>query len=69
MMDKKPVSASNPYDDALEWFKNKNGVDFLDLVDNKVKRQDFYKKASSTDDTHEERIQACYKHTISEHYR
>lgn len=68
-MEKKSIPTSNPYDDALEWFKNRNGVDFLDLVDDKAKCQDFYKKATSEKDKDEDAVQSCYRHTISNHYK
>lgn len=68
-MEKKSISTSNPYDSALEWFKKRNGVDFLDLVDDEAKRQAFYKKAASEKDKDEEAVQSCYRHTISNHYK
>lgn len=69
IMGKKSISTSDPYDSALEWFKNRNGVDFLDLVDDETKRQAFYKKATSENDKDEKAVQSCYRHTISNHYK
>jgi len=66
-MEKNLNSASNPYDDALKWFKEKSGTDFFELCDNNEKRKEFYKKENSIN-KHDDDVQAIYKHTIANHY-
>ncbi|RCX10444.1 hypothetical protein DFR58_12936 [Anaerobacterium chartisolvens] len=67
-VEKNSKYASNPYDAALKWFKDKNGVDFFELSENNEKRKEFYKKGNSIKNPDEEEIQDVYKHTIEKHY-